>query len=479
MNTNLKKVSLWVAVASTLLAVTILLSQILTNLGKHTCISDGNPEIESLYSSTCRREGSYEITPFCKICKSKMYYSTHNTAPLKHSMKDGFCTECGGIESSPGLEFRLNDDESSYTLVGLGSFSGDTLAVDIHGGLTVTGIDESAFDQSLNVKQVIIGEDTSFGTIFSENKNITSLAIAGSRKILEMAFIDCTALENVKFTATAKDAVVGGNQSSDEEPLVQIQANAFLGCNALTEVILSEGTTVLGDQAFAICSSLKSINIPKALESFGEGVFLYCNSLETVYYNSDHKGIAAKIIDLNSVKNLFWNTTLNIYSEMAEYNDNIETAFLTGFDTYRGHSLYGWKKLKSLSLVGEYALTYIGCCKSIESISVSAMDAELYVSECKSLRSVTFEEGVRSFGFDLSYSQLDEVYVSESVEYMFFAIAEAESSIGRITLENTDGWYEIISNNEYRALPDGLINDPVALAEYIAERGGVILERVK
>ena len=475
MNTNLKKVSLWVAVASTLLAVTILLLQILTNLGKHTCISDGNPEIESLYSSTCRREGSYEITPFCKICKSKMYYSTHNTAPLKHSMKDGFCTECGGIESSPGLEFRLNDDASSYTLVGLGSFSGDTLAVDIHGGLTVTGIDASAFDKSLNVKQVIIGEDTSFGTIFSENKNITSLAIAGSRKILEMAFIDCTALENVKFTATAKDAVVGGNQSSDEEPWIEIQANAFLGCNALSEIKLSERTTVLGDQAFAICSSLKSINIPKALESFGEGVFLYCNSLETVYNNNERQDLATEIINLDSVKTIFWNAIIN--REKNQYNDNVETAFLTGAYSYIDHSLLGWIKLKSLSLGGKYANADIDLCINLESITVSAMDAELDVSKCKSLRSVTFEEGVRSFVFDLSCSQLDEVYVAESVEYMYFGIYEEESSIGRITLENTDGWYEIISNNEYRALPDGLINDPVALAEYVSKCREIILTK--
>lgn len=479
MNAKLKKALLWVAIATTLLAVIILLSKILPNLGKHTCISDGNSEIETLYDATCRREGSYEITPICKICKRKMYSSTHKTALLKHSMKDGYCTECGGIESSPGLEFRLNDDESSYTLMGLGSFSGDTLAVDIHDGLTVTGIDESAFDQSLNVKQVIIGEKTSFGIVFSENKNITSVTIAGSRSIQEEAFFACDTLESVKFAVNAKAATIEENQSAAEEPWIQIQAKAFLGCNALSEIKLSERTTVIGDKAFAACASLKSINIPEALESFGEDVFLYCSSLETVYYNSDHKCIAAKIIDLNSVKNLFWNATLNINSEIAEYNDNIETAFLTGFDTYRGHSLYGWKKLKSLFLVGEYALTYIDCCKSIESISVSAKTAYLDVMSCESLSSLTFEDGVRDFGLELAYLHLDEVYVAESVEYMYFAIAEAETSIGRITLEKTDGWYEMIGNNEYLALPDELINDPVALAEYIAERGEVILERVK
>ncbi len=476
MNAKLKKALLWVAIATTLLAVIILLSKILPNLGKHTCISDGNSEIKTLYDATCRREGSYKITPICRICKRKMYSSTHETAPLKHSMKDGFCTECGGIESSPGLEFRLNDDASSYTLMGLGSFSGDTLAVDIHDGLTVTGIDESAFDQSLNVKQVIIGEKTSFGIVFSENKNITSVTIAGSRSIQEAAFFACDILESVKFAVNAKAATIEENQSADEEPWIQIQAKAFLGCNALSEIKLSERTTVIGDKAFAACASLKSINIPKALKSFGEDVFLYCNSLETVYYNSD-QGIAAKIINLNSVKNLFWNATLS--EEKAKYNDNIESAFLTGADTYIGHSLYGWKKLKSLSLVGEYALTHIDYCKSIESISVSAKSAYLDVMSCESLSSLTFEDGVRDFGLELAYLHLDEVYVAESVEYMYFAIAEAETSIGRITLENTDGWYERIGNDEYRALPKELVNDPVALAEYIAERGEVILERVK
>ena len=478
MNAKLKKALLWVAIATTLLAVIILLSEILPDLRIHTCISDGNPEIETLYDATCRREGSYEITPTCRICKSKMYSSTHKTALLKHSMKDGFCTECGGIESSPGLEFRLNDDANSYTLMGLGSFSGDTLAVDIHDGLTVTGIDESAFDQSLNVKQVIIGEKTSFGIVFSENKNITSVTIAGSRSIQEAAFFGCDTLESVKFAVNAKAATIEENQSADEEPWIQIQAKAFLGCNALSEIKLSERTTVIGHQAFAACASLKSINIPKALKSFGEGVFLYCNSLETVYYNSD-QGIAEKIINLNSVKNLFWNAPCNINSEIAEYNDNIETAFLTGFDTYSDHYLYGWKKLKSLSLVGEYAITHIDYCKSIESISISAKSAYLDVMSCESLSSLTCEDGVRDFGLELAYLHLDEVYVAESVEYMYFAIAEAETSIGRITLEKTDGWYERIGNDEYRALPDELINDPVALAEYIAGRGEVILERVK
>jgi len=55
--------------------------------------------------------------------------------------------------------------------------------------------------------------------------------------------------------------------------------SAFNGCTALTEVILPDGVTEIGNYAFANCSGLQMLSLPDELETIGSAAFNGCSSL--------------------------------------------------------------------------------------------------------------------------------------------------------------------------------------------------------
>lgn len=64
--------------------------------------------------------------------------------------------------------------------------------------------------------------------------------------------------------------------------VVVIEAEAFMSCENLKSVKLSEGTKEIQDSAFSHCISLESINLPKSLELIGADAFSWCESLKSI-----------------------------------------------------------------------------------------------------------------------------------------------------------------------------------------------------
>ena len=54
---------------------------------------------------------------------------------------------------------------------------------------------------------------------------------------------------------------------------------AFYFCKSLTSTVLPNGVTSIGNYSFSGCNSLKSITIPNSIKSFGDGAFSSCSSL--------------------------------------------------------------------------------------------------------------------------------------------------------------------------------------------------------
>lgn len=87
--------------------------------------------------------------------------------------------------------------------------------------------------------------------VFSGKTNITEITIGKNVEIIgERAFKDCGLLTKVTFEE-------GGTAD------LRIEAEAFMGCMSLNEIVIPERTVALGAYAFANCTSFTSINIPK------------------------------------------------------------------------------------------------------------------------------------------------------------------------------------------------------------------------
>ena len=93
-----------------------------------------------------------------------------------------------------------------------------------------------------------------------------TLTISGNGAMYNYAYSNPVPWESLRGDIT--DIVV-------KEGVTSIGNSAFYGCSSLTSVTIPEGVTSIGDSAFARCGSLTSVTIPKGVTSIGDSAFAY------------------------------------------------------------------------------------------------------------------------------------------------------------------------------------------------------------
>ena len=133
-------------------------------------------------------------------------------------------------------------------------------------GVTITKYNGEA-------KRVIIPSEldgkkvTAIGNDAFLTKQITNVIIPeGVTSIGEQAFYSCRDLTKVKIPQTVKS----------------IGKQAFYNCRSLEEATIPEELTSLESQTFGVCKSLTEVTIPEGVETIGEGAFYDCSKLEEV-----------------------------------------------------------------------------------------------------------------------------------------------------------------------------------------------------
>ena len=62
--------------------------------------------------------------------------------------------------------------------------------------------------------------------------------------------------------------------------VIKVANFAFSLCSKLTEVVLEDGITEIGEQAFSGCNNLQKIDYPTSLTTIGRGAFMGCKYLK-------------------------------------------------------------------------------------------------------------------------------------------------------------------------------------------------------
>lgn len=228
---------------------------------------------------------------------------------------------------SVGLEYELNEDGLSYTVVGIGSCEDKALVIPAqYNDLPVTAIGEDAFAFCDNLTSIYIGdyvttiEDYAFclcynltkievgksnkayqsisGNLYTKDgkkliqyaigKKGESFTVPSSVEIIGyMAFYDCDNLTsvNVGKAVTIEDRAfeLCSNLSSVTigDSAKTIGVRAFSSCDSLMSVKMGKNVAVIGDEAFYYCTSLTSINLI-SVKTIGKEAFYWCYSLEYV-----------------------------------------------------------------------------------------------------------------------------------------------------------------------------------------------------
>ena len=161
-------------------------------------------------------------------------------------------------------------------------------------------------------------------TTTNDIKNAISELPAGLYTINTSGKITSVTIFNIKSSMINNTNAQISLDLSNTTGLQEIDNEAFSGCYNLTNIILPNTVTYIGDRAFYNCYNLESIIIPDSVTSIDDYAFDYCNNLESVTIGSSVTTIGTNAFNecnnLTSV--IFENTTDWYHSDNADYTDN-------------------------------------------------------------------------------------------------------------------------------------------------------------
>ena len=229
----------------------------------------------------------------------------------------------------------------------------------------VTSIGNSAFRERYYLTSITIPNSvTSIGNYaFYKCSGLTSVTIPNSVTSIGIAaFASCSGLKKVivkdiaawcgiKFVDYNSNPIYCANHIySDEDTeitnlvipnsVTSIGDYAFVSCSGLTSITIGSGVTSIGYAAFGYCSGLTSVIIPNSVTSIGDYAFMSCSGLTSITIGSGVTSIGyvafgycsglTSVIIPNSVTsigdNAFWEcsglTSVTIGSGVTSIGDN-------------------------------------------------------------------------------------------------------------------------------------------------------------
>ena len=199
---------------------------------------------------------------------------------------------------------------NSVTTIGWDAFRGCSGLTSVTIGNSVTSIDGWAFSGCSGLTSLDIPNSvTTIGqNAFSSCSGLMSVTIGNSvTSIGANAFEYCIGLTSVnifdvdawcKITFSSSESnplyyanhlYINGEEITDlviPNSVTEIGDYAFCGCSGLTSVTIPNSVTSIGNSAFADCSGLTSVNIPNSVTSIGSCAFLGCSGLRYLFFNA-------------------------------------------------------------------------------------------------------------------------------------------------------------------------------------------------
>ncbi len=187
----------------------------------------------------------------------------------------------------------------------------------------------------------------------------------------------------------------------------------FCYCDALTEFVIPDSVTAIGDFAFAYCSMLKSITIPESVTTIGADAFLGCPSL-TIYGYADsfaqeyasQKGIPFSVL---------WDTDILASGSCGEHvtwtldSDGFLTIYGTGrMEDFASAGVVPWQTYQNdilnvvvengVTSVGDHAFFALTQLNSVELPDSISSIGKMAFAHCLSLPGIALPENVTTLG---------------------------------------------------------------------------------
>ena len=341
---------------------------------------------------------------------------------------------------------------------------------------------------------------------FSGCSGLTSVTIPNSvTSIGYNAFSSCSGLTrvnisdlrawcNISFSGTSANPLyyahhlyMNGTEVTDliiPNSITSIGEYAFSGCSGLTSVTIPNSVTSIGDYAFSYCSGLTSVTIPNSVTSIGSSAFRNCSGLTSVTIPNSVTSIGSVAFSgcsgLTSVT--IPNSVTSIGSSAFEGCSGLTSVTIPNSVTSIGSSaFYGCSGLTSVTIPN--SVTSIGSsafygCSGLTSVTIpnSVTSISSYAFKgCSGLTSVTIPNSVTSIGISAfeDCSGLTSVTIPNSVtsisSYAFsgcsglisVTIPNSVTSIGSSAFEGCSGLTSVAIGNTVTSIgKQAFYNDP-------------------
>ena len=320
-----------------------------------------------------------------------------------------------------------NNVTCSVTSIGDGAFSGCSGLTSVTIPNSVTSIGDDAFAYCKGLKEVHISDLAAWCNISFEGLTANPLSYAHNLYL------------NGELVT---DLVIPNSVTS-------IGNYAFCFCDGLTSITIPNSVTSIGDYAFSNCSGLTSITIPNSVTSIGGGAFQYCSGLTSITIP-------------NSV------TTIgdDAFGGCSGLTSVTIPNSVTTIGNWAFHNCFSLTSItipNSVTSIGEWAfrgcsdLTSITIPNSVTSIGNGAFD------DCSGLTSITIPNSVTSIG---SYafrecSSLTSITIPNSVTSIGDGAFQYCSGLTSITIPNSvtsigDGAFQYCSGLTSITIPNSV-----------------------
>lgn len=279
----------------------------------------------------------------------------------------------------------------------------------------------------------------------------TKLVIKDGTKIIqEYAFLGCNGLVEINISDSVIEIGSGAfencsNLNSIMIPnnLSEIKNNTFKGCSKLEEVKIGENVTSIGEYAFQECTNLKNINIPNSVKNIGSQAFEYCKSIEEIILPENLEEIAYRaFFSCDNLKNVTLACSTHIATDAFMFCSNLLNVAITGNGEWEDNIFYNTGLLSYCErVVIQYGVTEIGNSifsgYNIRNVSIPNSVTKIGMSafaDCTQLQSITIPNSVKEIGSNAfsNCKGLQNVVMSNNVK-----------SIGHYAFINCSGLSEI------------------------------------